>query len=472
MRRQVLAVLAVAALLAGCKSTGIALNPPNGGNVVTLVISGSPVIAYQDTLNGAWKLLPANQTQFTVTGGTAYGVAFTCAALEPSSSGQRVPQGSEWTPTAVIQATTTEINTIPVPCGETDTEVFGTFDASAFAGTSYGYVDYESEIPSSVGDYEIIVPPGVQDIFAAAYNDDDDVIAFKTLQSVNVPETGLTGENVTLTASDAVGTSQNVAWTNAPDWSPYSWVDFGSYNETLPLADGDGTSLSYPTVAASDVGSDDVYVAESAAGNEGDGSEQNAEAGAYGQTLPSTIAYPHLWDASAPSDATRPAFTLNYGGFSGVSGGFGAYAFEEDWGTIEDEQGVTFALVSFGYVHAAHISSYTAPDITLAGFSDMVPASGDVFFYDEAAVYSTPIILSEFYYGVEDTGSEGQRGAQSLSQRPASWRQAQSTPAGARTFLSGTRIQSNSQGLQYTSGVLQLTETNSCMLVGGGTCEF
>lgn len=477
-RRLLGASLALAVLLAGCKSSGIALNPPNGGNVVTLVISGTPTIAYQDTLHGGWKLLPRGQTQFTVTSGTAYGVAFTCPLddLISESKGQRSPQEESWQPTVVIQATTSEFNVVPVPCdqeNESTAELSGNVDATAISNTSNWGVDYDYYNSGNTGSYSFDTTPGTQDVFGFAYDDSDNVLAVKTIPSVNVPSGSDTVQNITFSASDAVGNSKSVNWTNAPEGnSTDTWVDFGDFNISPELAYSNDTSVSYPTVASGDIASDDGYIAGSETYYENEDSEGYTEAGVFNASLPASIAYPNVWNAGNPTDDPQPKFTLNYSGFAGLTGGVGAYAFSNAWGTEEDQEGWTFAFVTFGYVHAAHISSYAPPNITLTGFSDMQASDGDIFPYGEAAFYGTPaILLSQFYY----IGflSSGQRGAQSLhSSVPSSWSQPQVESAQSRPLLGGVRTLSSSSETEPTSGIFDLSGMVSCIVIGSGaTCE-
>lgn len=474
--------LTLALLLAGCKSSGTAFNPPGGGNIVTLIVSGTPTIAYQSTLHGAWKLLPAGQTQFTVTGGTAYGVAFTCPLddILDESSNQRTPQQDTWQPTVVIQATTTEANVIPIPCGgevEPTATLSGNFDATAIEGTEEGYVDANetsTNIDSDSGAYSMSAFPGTQDVFGVAYDDDGDVLALKTYPSVSV-SSGTTTQNVMLSSSDAVGSSKSISWTNAPEGSEIeSYVSFGDEDAGPNLADSDSASVTYPTIAAADIASDDFYVAESNTYAEGDDSDSDTEAGIFGSTLASTVAYPNVWDVSNPTDAVQPAFTLNYTGFSGLSGGIGAYVFSEEWGTEDEQEGWTFAFVTFGYVHAAGITSYAPPNITLSGFSDMQAESGDIFPYDAAAFYGTPIVLLDdfYFFGLD---SAGQRGAQSLhSGVPASWSAPQTSGPGLRLLpSSGLRTLETTTNTTPTSGLFDVTATDSCITIGtGAECEL
>jgi hypothetical protein len=478
-QRGVYAAVLIAALLAGCRSTGTAFNPPYGGNIVTLDILGTPTaIAYQTSAHGAWKLLPSGQTTFTIPG-TAYGVAFTCPEddLFETSASQRSAQVEEWQPTVVIQATTTDFNTVLVPCNgddETEATLSGTYDATAFESTNQVDVDYDEVGGGGTGSYSIDVTPGTQDVFGEAW-DGDTLLAFKTIPSLNVPAGGAT-ENITFSNSDAVGSSKTISWTNVPGTNEeeYSYLDFGSFDVSPEIGSSDSSSITYPTIAAGDIASDDSYYAESESEVDGPGNATAVEAAAFNPSLPTTIAFPDTWNSAGPTDSTQPSFSLHYTGYAGLTGGIQAYFLDEEWGTEGEQEGWTLVAVTQRYLTARGSSTYTSPDIALTGFSDMVPASGDIYPWAAVAFYGSPLFLQYFYFEGLDEVARGS-GAQSLAHVPAAWGNGptiQSSSSGAtRSLTSGLRVMSSSNA-STTIGIGDWSAAEGCTTIGtGAECE-
>jgi hypothetical protein len=456
--QRLLVAAGVTALLFGCRSTGTLLNPPSGGDIVTVDESASvpAAVAYKTGVNGTWKLLASGRTTFNVPGGGPYGVAFVCGEEEPPSIGKRTPQSAE-SQVDVVQATTSEITTVPVPCGEEATaSLSGTYDTSAIASANEVDID-GNNYDAGTGTYAVSVVPGTQDIVATVWSESA-VLAVKTVQGVDVPAAGLTNEAITVASTDAVGANQTISWTNQPGDvdEEDNEVDFGELSGvTLPLIEnGETTSIAYPTVAAADIGPNDEYHAYEDAYLDSEESGYLVEGDAYGQTLPTSVALPDAFNETDPATSSvRPAFTLNYSGYSSLSGGISGYEYGERWdGTTE---GAVYGIVSAGFLRAAG-TAFTAPNITLAGFSSMQAAEGDSLEWYVAAFYATGFGFSDLLgAGIE---SAAQRNPQSSPSRaiPKFW-------GGART--QGVRAQSSSTSAE--SGYGYWAEASGCYTVGG-----
>lgn len=465
-----LAAAAIAALLAGCRSSGIAYNPPGGGgNIVTLIISGSPTIAYETGIKGAWKLLPAGQTQFTVPNGTAYGVAYACEAEVETGSVHSAAVHSATSPAVneeqivgVFQATTTEINVVPIVCGTETATLAGAYNATAVEGTEYVDVNY-SEVgdESTSGDYSIPAIPGTQDVFGTAWNDENQLLALKTYPGVDVAATGTTTQNVTISTSDDVGGPQTLNITNEPgtEDEEYAEVYFGNFENTIvEIASNESSSVSYPTVAAADVASDDTYVGEGFTYVEGPGTADWVEHDRFASSLPSSVALTAPYNQSEPTFTGNPTFSLNYTGYAALTGGISGYEIGETW--CCDNEGLVGAVVTSGFLKVAGTTSYTVPVITVAGFPSMTAESGDGYEWAVRAVYGTPEYLAYYaYYTAYDLLSVGQnRNPQSLGAHPMM------LGGGPRGLAAAVRVQDNATP---TSGDGYWAAAEDCYTVGG-----
>ena len=462
-----LAAAAVAALLAGCRSTGTAFNPPGGGNIVTLVITGSPTIAYEIGVKGAWRALPAGQTQFTVTNGTAYGVAYSCGGVEAGSvhtNGSVSPAGNGAQLVGVFQATTTEVNVVPIVCGGLPTATLaGSYSATAVEGTENVYVDNdEVGSGSTSGTYSFLITPGTQDVFGAAWNDANQLLALKNYPGVNVAATGTTTQNVTITSADDVGGPDTLNVTNQPGDidEEYAYAYFGNFEyTTVDLAyNYDGSNVSYPTVAAADVASDDAYIGEGFTYVNGPGTAYWVEHDHFASSLPSSIALTLPYNQAEPTFTGNPTFSLNYNGYASLTGGISGYEIGEDW--YGNSSGLVAAFVSHGFLKAAGTTSYTVPVVTIAGFPSMTAASGDGYSWTVRAVYGTPEYLAYYaYYAAYDIFSSGtNRNPQSAGAHPMM------LGGGPRALAAPVRVQDNATP---TSGDGYWASAQDCYTVGG-----
>ncbi|MGH7737927.1 MAG: hypothetical protein ACREMP_08715 [Candidatus Tyrphobacter sp.] len=447
---------AILGLLAGCRSSGIAFNPPPGGSVVTLVIAGSASIAYAIGTQGTWKQLPVGQTQFTVTSGTAYGVAYTCAAEEVG-----VSTDTSSTEVVVFQGTTTEIDVVPVQCGAPpEATLAGTYDASAFENATRVSVDDFSYTPAT-GNYSATVPPGTQDVFAEAYDASDNVLAVKTYPSVNVASTGTTTQNVVIASADAVGGPQTFAMTNVPaSASSEVAVVFGTVaGTTINLVSSTGTSVEYPTVAAADVASDDAYVAEGFASMSGPGTAKSVVSAVFSTTPPTSAAFSVPFNVSDPATTSNPTFTLSYTGYGGLTGGIAAYALFENW-----PGGSAVAFVSSGFLKQTGSQSYTVPTIPVAGFPSVTAPSGSRFAWEAEAIYGPAALFSEL----------GPAFLDDTARSPHAQSHLQSLLQGSSRTSEASSVRSESSTSEpLTSGIIRAALASDCYIVGGSVgCEL
>ncbi len=424
-----LSVLAIAALLVGCRSSGIAFNPPGGrsggaSRVVHVVVApGLPVnVGYQVGTSGTWKLLCSACTpgtmSFTLNGTDAYGVAMYCSA---------------WDYPAIFQATTPEVDTVNLPqcIGATDVtpaSLSGSYDASAFGGATE--VDVQQDDVSATGglpsgSYSVPFPGGTQDVFAEVRNSSDvssgnyrGIVALKTLQNQTIPASGVA---IDFAASDAVGSPETMTWTNIPSNSFFeSGVQFGltsvfayggnacavwlnAFTEVNGL--GGGTDvLQYPTVASADVGANDAYYAFADAGVTGHGNAADEYADIFQPSPPTTLALTAPFDLEP--NVANTALSLNYTGFSGLSanGEIWGYLLSFAWGSGNYET----AAVTSGWVKASGSTNYPVPIVSLTGFPALTPpANSTAVNFSGDAVYVSEIGFSS------DVGSIAHsRGAQ------------------------------------------------------------
>ncbi len=460
-----LSALAIAALLAGCKSTGIAFNPPGGrssgaSRVVHVVIApGLPVnVGYQIGTSGTWKLLCSACTpgtmSFTLNGTDAYGVAMYCSA-------DGYP--------AVFQATTPEVDTVTLPQCLGTVEIApsylsGTYNASAFDGVTE--VDVQQDDVSAAGglpsgSYSVPFPPGggTQDVFAEVRNSSDvssgnyrGIVALKTLQNQTIPASGVA---IDFAASDAVGSPATITWTNIPSGVSIdeSGVQFGLASVfvyggnafAVWLNAGSTDVLQYPTVASADAGANDAYDAFAFANVTGHGNAFDEFADIFQPSPPTTVALTAPFDLEP--NAGNTALSLDYTGFSGLSasGEIWGYFLGLCWGSshCEDEED---AVVTSGWVKASGSTSYPIPIVSLTGFPTLTPpATGNSIDFDSEVLYASEIDFSSRIGSVARS-----RGAQSLDfsshRAPSAVRTQNSTPT------SGTFYENDASGC-FTFGV-------------------
>ncbi len=402
--RSFLAVAMIAALLAGCKSSGTAPNPPGGGiATLSLVAQGGATftaIAYQTSANGAWKLLPSGQTTITAGADGAYGVAWVC------STSTNVVE--------LYQATIRENSTPVVTCGSPSAtaSLDGTTSETGFASATTTYVtaeEFSSSAPPN-GAYSMPAVPATQDVFAGL-DDNSTLLAAKVYPNV-VVGSGPTTQNVGFTSSDTLGSSVTI--TSGNPLSGETFEDLGTAYENIAqgtgvgLGDSSTQSLSYPTLASGDTGPNDAYLAEDIA----EGTDEANVSLTYDQTPPTSISFTSAF-ALTVTASTNPVYDLDYTGYSALSGGVQEYGVLEAFGGTE-----IYATVTGGYLSATGSTNYTFPDITLSGFPTMtIPASTSVGWFASAA-YGTPVALQAFGAIVLDAShsSHAQSLLKSLSQ--------------------------------------------------------
>jgi hypothetical protein len=455
MKFRTLAAVITAVVLAGCTSTGIAYNPPNGGNIVTLDIYGSATIVYQTSLHGAWKVLPAGQTQFETTDGTAYGVAYYCASqpgiVTAAAQGvrpQRITYG-----TFVLQATTSEIDVVPVYCANpTEGTLSGSYDASAFATTANVEVDGYNVGSTATGDYSTLLPLGTQDVFATAFDGSGNLLALKTYPNVAV--TSSTTLDITVGAADAVGSPQTLTLTNIPasSYSSYVEMDYGEIGGELAFMASGSTSTPYSTVAAADTDANDAYFAYGDAYVSDGATAIYVEHDLYQQSAPASVVLPAAFDPANPATTGNPQFTLDYTGYAALHGGISGYVINESWyGT---DSGNVVGVVTSGYLKLTGKKTYTVPVVTIAGFPSMTAQSGDGYSWETDAFYGyAPLLVTRF-----------------VSATSVGHRKGQSQPASRQVLAHAlTAMRAQSTGSLATSGDAYFADGGNCYTVGGST---
>lgn len=460
--RSIVAGVVAAAVLAACTSTGTAYNPPFGGNIVTVVISGSATVAYQTSPHSPWKLLAPGQTTFETTNGTAYGVAYTCPDILPLQRGTGVrPQRVGWQPTAVIQSTTQEFNTVPIPCSLPQyATLSGTYDATAIANTVGVDVDDQATPTNATsGSYSMTVPVATQDVLSFAYDVNLNVLAVKTYPNVDVTASGAT-QNIVYSAGDAVGANKTVSWTNNPPWTGETQgytVSFGDLWHQLSLANAPypTPTVTYPTIAAGDVSANDFYTADGTAYIFGSGSTNLVEAMQYGASLPSSMEMPDVWNANGPDVTSQPQYTLDFNGLHAPRGGVSGYLISQPWYSGNGQDGWNLAFVSDGFLKARRSSTYTFPNITLAGFSSMTVPTGDTISWQLSAVDFSGVFLGELVYVAVVLDQRHGAGAQSVN--------AHHMPAPLSAMYPLSKGSTNS-----TSGMGYISAASGCTTEGTG----
>ncbi len=418
-------------LLAGCGgggSGGGALpSVPHSTTVTLLITDAQPqLVAYEQGTRGAWTLLPAGQESFSVSGSGAYGVAWVCPDSSPLM-------------TDIVQTTLSELTTIPVACSAPvlDATVSGTIQTSAIAdvefatvngSTVYGFTD-------NSGTYSISVAPGSQDIMAAVTDSSENLLAIHTLSNVDVPSSGLTGENITFDASDAMGPSATVTFANLPTnagATSGSSVYYGNPNDRYWLGGGTGTSCSYLTMPAADLGADSNYDISAYSSLGVTPGEVTVEL--FTSTPPASMTYPNPLSVASPTNTDTPAFSLDYTGFSGLSGGQMYYEIEE---SISNQP--VFAVVTPGFLSASG-STYALPDVNPSGgsFPATVGTSGDLFEWSIFAEYASTSLfqsLGPFYFA--DVSAKQNPHAQSVT-KLASVRVESASPLSGFVYTAST----------------------------------
>jgi hypothetical protein len=361
---------------------------------INLNIVGSPTaIAIQKGAKGAWTALASGATSFKVTS-AAYGVAYVCGSNNPQDLSAYV-----------VQATTTDMTTVPILCADYPT---GDLDATGewapdsfcpdskndyaqggFIDDNYGAVDGCITDTREAGP----LPSGTQDIFVLIQDSDLNTIGLHTQQGVTVP--GST--TITFTGSDIIGPNATIKMKGAPSGATTSGfsVLFGMFDWwPIPLASassGNTKSLAYPTVASVDVGPNDSYFAYDTATLTGPGTASRLYASELSQSPPATLTFTKAFDETVTASGS-PTFTLNYTGYGTLTGGTQWYAITGDWSSAAIE-----TIVSSNWL--AKTKDYTMPNVAVSGFPTMVAPSGATYAWWSTALYSPEAYLGLLPYG-------------------------------------------------------------------------
>jgi hypothetical protein len=339
---------------------------------ISLVISGSPAaIAYSTGTSGSWQALPSGATSFTLTGTTAYGVAYMCTTYS----------GNVY----FVQATAAEMRTVPVACGATSTGtlvVSFTFDAFCSSGATATVVDVNAQGDnlggcSSAGtSYDVTLDSGTQDVFTMAETggSTNALLAVKTLQSQSVPGSA----SATFATSDAVGTATIPQLTQVPSTatSALEEIYFGSFdNWVVPLlvsSYNTSSGTTFYTVATGDVGPNDSYLVIGDQDVSGPGTANAVAVDAFSASAPTTVALPTPFNETVTA-AGLPIFGTTYFSGSNPSGYVSGYLFSGSWygsGIPTLLEGV----VTSGFIGAS--TTYTMPNISLSPFPPTTAPNG------------------------------------------------------------------------------------------------
>jgi hypothetical protein len=230
----------------------------------------------------------------------------------------------------VIEATTSDATSFTAACygAPSGSTVNGSVDASAIAGATQvavrGLDAYGTLVSANSGSFSTQLPNGMNDIAASALDASSNVLAVKIVRNQSVPG-AINGENpITFAASDATSAQMisiaNISSGGNP--SPEVSASYETSNGTsFILGNGQGPSISYRVVPASEAAAGDWYAYETndatTTGNptthELVGITQNTTSGG-GSVL---LTLPNPWSFIAPSAAKFPSMSFNYTGFAG-----------------------------------------------------------------------------------------------------------------------------------------------------------
>lgn len=370
---------------------------------VHLAVLGSPLaIGVQKGPNGAWQGLPTKAKSFTLTGTTAYGVAYAC------------PTGSTTNPNQytalVVQATTSDFTTVPIECAQPKVgslavrlayqpksdycpdrktnQVVETIEVNG--GASLGGCTSARKARTNLY-------AGTQDVFFAAFDQSNNLMAFRTLQGARVPGNA----SVTFGTADKIGPTKVVLQRRIPPGvtSETEGVSFGSFGwwvAPLGSASGLAAAVSFPTVASAEVGSNESYLIAAQAFFSGAAYEVTTYA--FSQSAPTKFpAFPTQFGISAKRGRT-PTFALTYNGFAKLTGGIQAYGLYGSWSSAHSTGSVA-DIVTSSWLQAAGSSSYAIPNIAVANFPKTVAPPRTNYSWHANALYAPASFVSELPYG-------------------------------------------------------------------------
>jgi hypothetical protein len=370
---------------------------------IHLAISGSPIaIAVQKGPTRGWQALPTKAKSFMLAGTTAYGVAYAC------------PTGSTTNPNQysalVVQATTSDFTTVPIECAQPKVGSLTVrlayqpkSDYCPDRKTNQVVETIEVNGGASLGGCTAArtartnLYAGTQDVFFAAFDQSNNLMAFRTLQGARVPGRA----SVTFGTADKIGPTKVVLQRRIPPGvtSETEGISFGSFGWWLaPLGSASGlaAAVSFPTVASAEVGANESYLIAAQAFFSGAAYEVTTYA--FSQSAPTKFpVFPSQFTISAKRGRT-PTFPLTYTGFAKLTGGIQAYGLYGSWSSAHSTGSVADVVTS-SWLQAAGSSSYTIPNIAIANFPKTIAPPRTNYSWHANALYAPASFVSELPYG-------------------------------------------------------------------------
>ncbi len=365
-RRGVTLLGLLGALLAACGGGG-----PTGTTVEVNVTDFAnnpmnPVAAALQVGNGSWQpLVPTGTGRFKLTvpsGETRYGVALTCPFGLVSGAVSLV---------RVFQLTTTEATVIRTPCPSLSgnlSRIQGTVNTGLGAGSTYRIASGFSEGSSlsNGASFDINIPSGPnKELVVLGYNSGGVLQRARILRSLNA-SSNLSGQNVILTAADAVTIQSVNAFTPPTGFSGNYSVTFRS-QENVYLRVGNGTAAGGNYSVLPGTVAEDLFFAQGSASLSG---RQVTHIRSFSTPSAVTFNLPAEWPTGY---AVNPAALPTFNNLTHLSSDaqFRAYQILINWGPF----GFLATTISKGWLGTG--TSYSLPDLTsIVGFAAK-PFSGE-----------------------------------------------------------------------------------------------
>lgn len=335
--------------LAAC-STPTPSGGSGGGTTVSVTRVGTvPWLAVQDG-SGAWQTLSGSSFIVTNSAGK-YGVAWECT----QPSGQ---------PLVEITQTTTATSTTPT----TSCQAPGTVTTYSVSGTVSGipsggsaFVAVGGPFSTSTGSYTLYgVPSGAQTILA--YGENSSATAFYTMVRGSLTVSGnITGENINLSAGDAITAVNNVYLSGLPSGeTPALGVLLApTATSQVTLAANTSTALAYPLVPSTEVVPGDTYVLLGA--GLGSNAVQISAVVSQSPTNGASLSLPSALSTGAGVGVSGSTATATWGSVTfPTSGGLGSFVASVTPSSITSP---TWSVVATsGWLGSS--TSYTFPDFS------------------------------------------------------------------------------------------------------------
>ncbi|MDW8425184.1 MAG: hypothetical protein RMK51_04560 [Meiothermus sp.] len=305
------------------------------------------------------------QLKLTVPSGeTRYGVAISC----PFTLGLGLGAVQL---ARIYQLSIAETTKISVMCGSLNgnlSRVEGTVNTGLGAGSAYrvsAFISEGTDIANG-GSYSINIPSSSgQDLLVLGFNSSSTLQRARIVHNLNA-SSNLTGQNFTLTASDAV-TSQTVnAFTPPAGFTGSYSVRFRSKNNAYARV-GSGTSAGGSYAALPGAGAEDLYFALGWASSLG---REVAHIRSFSTPAALSFSLPAEWPGGY---SVNPAALPTFNNLTHLASDpqFRAYQMLIAWSPV----GFLAATVSKGWLGSS--TSYSFPDLTALGGFSAKPFSGE-----------------------------------------------------------------------------------------------